>query len=258
MDLNANGWAESEAHGEGGGAQVGRAIPTPDHSGNYHAVLWRGSSDSAVDLNPPGYIDSNAYATDGTTQVGWGNDPNNGTHAVLWRGTASSYVDLGPGKLAFAVRGGKQVGVTEGVDDIIVWSGTAESAVGLRVLMPSNLAPVLPQLEFSQGPVAIDSNGTIFALAKETSGSFNYHAIKFVPTNEIKNALRVTNIRRLANGDIHLDCIGLPNLPFSVYATDKLTEQFQRVYSTTADSGGNFQFEDGSHGSQRFYRLRYP
>ena len=49
--------------------------------------------------------------------------------------------------------------------------------------------------------------------------------------DEVSNRLRLTDIRRLPNGYIHLDCVGVPNFPFSVYAADLLSGVFQQVFS---------------------------
>jgi hypothetical protein len=64
-----------------------------------HALLWSGTADSAVDLNPTNltYItDSIALGTSGTQQVGWGEGSGTGgnSHALLWSDTAASAVDL--------------------------------------------------------------------------------------------------------------------------------------------------------------------
>lgn len=72
-------------------APVGVAPPT-------HALVWSGNAQSAVDLNPAGYLDSQATATNGVQQVGYagqGSLPNNGEHAFVWSGTAESAIDLG-------------------------------------------------------------------------------------------------------------------------------------------------------------------
>jgi hypothetical protein len=96
VDLNAGnplGFSGSFAHNAGGGQQVGVAFGSP--SGATHAVLWSGTAASMVDLHPMfgGFLLSEAYATNGTQQVGYsrlGNDH----HAFLWSGSAASAVDL--------------------------------------------------------------------------------------------------------------------------------------------------------------------
>lgn len=72
-------------------APVGVAPPT-------HALVWSGNAQSAVELNPAGYLDSQATATNGVQQIGYAGQgalPNNGEHAFVWSGTAASAIDLG-------------------------------------------------------------------------------------------------------------------------------------------------------------------
>jgi hypothetical protein len=61
-----------------------------------HALLWSGSAESVIDLNPSGFDSSTARATNGTQQVGYGGGTvtGNNAHALLWSGTPDSYVDL--------------------------------------------------------------------------------------------------------------------------------------------------------------------
>lgn len=103
MDLNPRGFSYSEAHGTAGRQQVGYgsgpgtgAFPVPGTPFHDHALLWHGSPASVVDLNPPGFIISYAYATNGEEQVGTGSGPatHGEGHALLWHGSAASVVDL--------------------------------------------------------------------------------------------------------------------------------------------------------------------
>ncbi len=63
-------------------------------------MLWTGTADSAVDLNPTdlsGISGSVAYATNGTVQVGYGFGPGTGPGdniTLLWTGTAASAINL--------------------------------------------------------------------------------------------------------------------------------------------------------------------
>ena len=97
VDLNPAFSSISYALGVSGNEQVGQGIT----DGDYHALLWFGTAASAVDLdpqNPSGlyFLESEAYGTNGTQQVGYGSN-NDGTtnDALLWTGTAASAVDLG-------------------------------------------------------------------------------------------------------------------------------------------------------------------
>src|SRR4051812_12467532 len=117
---NLVGFEHSFARGTSDTQQVGDVYGfDPNHNGYSHAVLWTGSAGSAVDLHPansPGIVSSDALATDGRQQVGWGGPYSDSVagHAFVWSGTANSAVDLNPAgfndSVAGAVRNGKQVG----------------------------------------------------------------------------------------------------------------------------------------------------
>jgi hypothetical protein len=63
-------------------------------------MLWTGTADSAVDLNPTelsGITGSVACATNGTVQVGYGYGPGFEYNVdLLWTGTAASAINLEP------------------------------------------------------------------------------------------------------------------------------------------------------------------
>jgi hypothetical protein len=83
-------FATGVANGEQGGYGSGPA--TDDWT---HALLWRGSPQSVVDLNPPGYFTSTVEAVRDGVQVGtaarWEDYVN---RAFVWRGTPGSGIDL--------------------------------------------------------------------------------------------------------------------------------------------------------------------
>jgi hypothetical protein len=83
-----HGFIQSDAYGVEGGQQVG--------DGDGHALLWKGSADSYVVLNPSGFTYSYAFGTDGARQVGYGYGAATSlkNHALLWNGTADGFVDL--------------------------------------------------------------------------------------------------------------------------------------------------------------------
>ncbi len=66
--------------------------------GDYHALLWSNPGGNLTDLNPNGFVTSQAYNTNGINQVGFGAiDATSGNvHALLWSGTAASAIDLNP------------------------------------------------------------------------------------------------------------------------------------------------------------------
>jgi len=133
---------EAVAWGVSGGQQVGEGTRTAT-AGILHALLWSGTAESCVDLNPTGFFYSVAYGVSGGQQVGYGCIPGSlWYHALLWSGTAESCVDLNPTgcvvSRALAVSGGQQVGWGAGAatggssPHAFLWSGTAENYVDLN------------------------------------------------------------------------------------------------------------------------------
>jgi hypothetical protein len=128
------------ADGSGLQQQVGSGFV----AGNVHAALWSGTAASAIDLNPAGYLRSDARATTGAIQVGSGIPISTGvTRALMWTGTAASFVDLTPPGWNFATAdgadGNQQVGsgsisTSGGPRRALLWSGTAASFVSLHPL----------------------------------------------------------------------------------------------------------------------------
>ena len=146
VDLHPRGFDSSEALATSGGQQVGWGNPigTENRPGlwQHHAVLWRGSAGSVVDLHPNGFTSSEAHGISGAEQVGFGTDQTGGgTHALLWRGSAGSVVDLHPNgfttSAAWGTSDGQQVGsgsgpVTGNITHALLWRGSAGSMVDLN------------------------------------------------------------------------------------------------------------------------------
>lgn len=135
-------------------------ILAPDSSGSYagaiangqeagafdtaigeRAALWTGSAASLIDLNPAGFAASEAVATDGTRQGGWGYITSTGnSHALLWYGTAASAVDLTPTGYSYAVvnavaglwQGGAASPTGFTTEHAALWQGSASSYVDLN------------------------------------------------------------------------------------------------------------------------------
>ena len=94
-DLNPAGYIRSAAQGVSGSEQVGFGQLAADPAGSRHALLWRGTSASAVDLTPAGFGDSIAWDVSDGRIVGTANDGNFVGHAMLWTGTtANEFLDL--------------------------------------------------------------------------------------------------------------------------------------------------------------------
>ena len=91
---NLDGFTNSIANAVGANQQVGYGW-SPGTGGNIvHALLWAGTPNSAVDLNPAEFSQSEALATNGMLQAGYGSITGNSSHALLWSGSAASAVDL--------------------------------------------------------------------------------------------------------------------------------------------------------------------
>jgi len=110
--------------------------------GEDDAYLWSDATSTPISLNPVGFSQSFAWATDGEQQVGDGFiEVTYKDHALLWSCTAASAVDLNPVGIttsqAFGISGNQQVGygagsATGGPDHALLWYGTAASAIDLN------------------------------------------------------------------------------------------------------------------------------
>jgi hypothetical protein len=105
-----------------------------------HALLWHGSRESVVDLNPPGFSVTEARGAWENFQVGYGYGPatNNQGRALLWSGSAEGVVDLHPAgftsSAAYDVFGNSQVGAASRLTEehAMLWFGNAASFVDLH------------------------------------------------------------------------------------------------------------------------------
>jgi hypothetical protein len=106
-----------------------------------NAAMWSGTTDSFVNLHPPGATRSLARGGGDGQQVGRASFASLEvpTRAMLWSGSASSVVDLHPAGFALSeandAAGGQQVGIIQFsaafVTSAVLWNGTAESLVRL-------------------------------------------------------------------------------------------------------------------------------
>jgi hypothetical protein len=140
IDLHPVGYDFSEGYGLGKNTQVG----VGGLSNRRHALLWRGSADSVIDLHSSQFLRTAAFDTNGEQQVGNGQVPVPGTfsqtHALLWSGTAQSVVDLNPAGFFYSVAGAisstHQFGYGENPSireyHALMWTGSPESAVDLN------------------------------------------------------------------------------------------------------------------------------
>jgi len=138
--LHSAEFTDSRAVAASDGEQVGLGWGL--WGSKHHALLWSGTAESVVDLNPIGFDQSEADGVWGGIQVGWGKGPATGGyyHALQWSGTGESYVDLNPPgfthSYAWDIHAGQKAGfgdnVATGRVHALLWPGTAASAVDLH------------------------------------------------------------------------------------------------------------------------------
>ncbi|MGN6727161.1 MAG: PEP-CTERM sorting domain-containing protein, partial [Tepidisphaeraceae bacterium] len=146
-DLNPSGFSDSEAFKTRNGQEVGIARATG--ASHPSAMLWNGTADSFVNLNPAGFVTSTALDTDGVRQVGGGStvepiDPRVGitpSVALLWNGSPDNYMNLGallPSSFvqsyAISIEGDQVYGLatdTDGNFHAIVWSVPEPASLAL-------------------------------------------------------------------------------------------------------------------------------
>lgn len=175
-------YSYSRALGVHDGEQVGYAsslaYPFGEAQGYHttsHAMRWTGTAASWIDLNPIGYDASEALATNGVQQGGWGyiagvNPLTTQTvHAMLWSGTADSAVDLHPAGYTesriTALTATQQVGegwvgtpgMAGSVRHALLWNGTANSVVDLNQYIPLGYTNAVA--------TGIDANGNVVGFA---------------------------------------------------------------------------------------------
>ena len=121
IDLNAAGspYTNAAVYATDGVNQVGIGWGTST-GGQYNAILWSGTSASAVDLQPTnlsGFTSSYADDVSGSQQAGYADGPATGIHAMIWNGSANTAIDLAPTDLSgfnstyvIATNGTQQVG----------------------------------------------------------------------------------------------------------------------------------------------------
>jgi len=178
VELHPNSFENSVAYGISADQQVGKGYnKSNDHNTpiDYrlypHALLWSGTAESVVDLNPSWCTNSTAYGVSGGHQVGYGDG-----HALLWSGTAESLVDLHPDgynySIAYGIWGSQQVGYGDG--HALLWSGTAESVVDLHGYLPAGY-------DYSTAH-GISSAGNIIGFAHPTGiGADYFRAVLWKP-----------------------------------------------------------------------------
>jgi hypothetical protein len=185
------GYGGGNAYGTDGVQQVGagrQQVGFGAYSQPF-AVLWTGTADSAVSLNPANSTESAAYAVAGGQQAGYIYSFH---HAAIWSGSAASVVDLHPAGYelsdALATNGVQQAGsgwvaspAQFNRQHALVWSGSAASVVDLDQFMP---------LGFTQAnATGIDAAGNVVgtAIKVAANGTASTHAVMWVPSEAAPN-----------------------------------------------------------------------
>jgi hypothetical protein len=95
-----------------------------------------GTSYVAIDLNPSGFTNSEAYGIDGEQIVGFGFKTTSPQYSpeigLLWSGSAHGVTQFGDYTVIFGVKGGQQVGGFVPWVGACVWQGTPESVTVLQ------------------------------------------------------------------------------------------------------------------------------
>jgi hypothetical protein len=136
VDLHVAEFLHTSAGGIHGDEQVGIGWLDSGFT-EFHALLWRGTAGSMVNLHPTGELWSIAEAVHSGRQVGAVSVSIDAPRAALWHGTAESFVDLSNNvrSHALGVHGDQQVGWIDPAGPTVrraaLWFGTAESYVNL-------------------------------------------------------------------------------------------------------------------------------
>jgi probable HAF family extracellular repeat protein len=139
-DIHPAAFYRSEALGTSGDQHAGWGMFTPAVPGTYsnevtHAVLWTDVAGHtvAVDLNPPGCVESLAAGVSGGRQVGWGTIPSASTGPLvipspsppLWPTALTNWV----GRYLGSIRPGVATSIQT---HALLWAGTPNAVVDLH------------------------------------------------------------------------------------------------------------------------------
>lgn len=137
--LKLDGFDSVQLFATDGFTQGGQALPAGSSAEPFpwHAVVFKGTTASMVDLHPAGYVFSKVEGVEGDAQAGWGKKegPVVNTQPLLWHGSRASVVNLLPAGassgLVEAIEGGVEYGSVyfPGADfsHAAKWEGTAAS-----------------------------------------------------------------------------------------------------------------------------------
>lgn len=212
-----------EVLGTAPGVQVGRMFID---RGGLRAYKWNNTAASGVDCTPAGVIGAGFLGTDGTQHVGYvvitGNERE---RAAIWSADGSTWTNIHPAglfqSLAYACRGGKQVGFTSTAGfnpHAWLWQGSAESSLDLQSFLP---------VEFTASrATGIDENGVISGYAYAFEFGFQPVAVVWVPTQ--------TNQAPTANAGVDQEV---------VYASVLTSVSLDGSESSDPDDGDSITYE---------------
>jgi hypothetical protein len=144
-----NGFIHSFAVATTDSQQVGFGSKDPfgDYSRYTHALVWSGTAESAVDLQPTNLSGVDVSVANGT----------NGAHQVGVGYQGRDY--------------GGTITPISGTGRALLWSGTADSVIDLQSLLPADFT--------SSTANTIDTEGNVFGTAFDSAGM--QHAVEWVP-----------------------------------------------------------------------------
>jgi hypothetical protein len=192
FDNNPQAWRDLTPRHFGFHSGVAKAVHNGKQVGyvwgdaDVHAILWRNTPASAIDLHPAAHyhwsqvndIFNNEQVGFATTVVLTFND----AHAYIWNNTRASARDVHPlGAIRSALNGTNgifQVGYARPagstVDHAFVWAGTADSAMDLHSLLPPGFVSSVAH--------KIDERGYIYGNAIDAAGLS--HVVAWLPVPE--------------------------------------------------------------------------
>ncbi len=182
VDLNPVNFIFTYAYGGDKLHQAGFGLSLTN---NLHALIWAGSAQSVIDIQPTlgSYTDSRAFAVRGIRAGGYATDEaTQYPHAMLWTAlNGDSAVDLHPAGFldsqitalnnSTEVGYGRVVGDHTGNTHALLWTDRNSGVVDLNNFLPAHY--------ISAEADGIDSSGNVVGWAKD-SITGNFHAVEWL------------------------------------------------------------------------------
>ncbi|MBK7405353.1 MAG: hypothetical protein IPJ41_12150 [Phycisphaerales bacterium] len=177
IDLHPQGLQNSYAYATDGRWQGGDA--------GLHGVIWKGTRDSMIVMDPPGYGPCEVDGMAVGTQVGTGLTVTDGglirDHALLWHDTPESWIDMNPSfaadKDSYLWGTTGQIHCGQSAGHAGVWFGDdPDSFTDLHRYVPGNPSG-------ASRAVDIDVyDGTVFIAGRATFDNGRTHAVVWIGT----------------------------------------------------------------------------